>query len=357
MLKPVLPREHLTADTGPLEGVKLCYLASEYMSHWRVAQEYSNLIGNRYRVVADAKEADIVVLHIEPCCYDHIYTKLNFLKEKYVVGYCVWEASELPDVYKHSISYLQEIWTCSRYCFNLFSKYHPVVTYIPHVIERNLSCSNADRALIRRVISYKSDCVYYLVLTKMSDKRKNAEQLIKAFNRLTFKIPKARLVIKALPTDDLRLPLSSNAVFLGQHMADAELNALYELADIYVSLHHAEGWGLTLSDAMLFRKPVIATGYSGNLEFMNPSNSFLVDFTETSIQPQDSFNLFTSKMKWAYPKEEDVSRQLLLVYGELHSECVTQKVENAAEDIKCFSRPVIRRLLHERLSEIAQHQR
>ena len=39
--------------------------------------------------------------------------------------------------------------------------------------------------------------------------------------------------------------------------------------DCYVSLHRSEGLGLTMAEAMYFGKPVIATAYSGNLDFMN----------------------------------------------------------------------------------------
>ena len=50
------------------------------------------------------------------------------------------------------------------------------------------------------------------------------------------------------------------------------------LCDCYVSLHRSEGLGLTMAEAMALGKPVIATGYSGNLHFMTPENSYLVDF-------------------------------------------------------------------------------
>ena len=43
--------------------------------------------------------------------------------------------------------------------------------------------------------------------------------------------------------------------------------------DCYASLHRSEGFGITMAEAMLLGKPVIATGYSGNLDFMRPENS------------------------------------------------------------------------------------
>ena len=46
--------------------------------------------------------------------------------------------------------------------------------------------------------------------------------------------------------------------------------------DVYVSLHRSEGFGLTCAEAMALGVPVIASGYSGNLDFMNAENSLLV---------------------------------------------------------------------------------
>ena len=44
-------------------------------------------------------------------------------------------------------------------------------------------------------------------------------------------------------------------------------------ADCYVSLHRAEGFGYTLAEAMWIGKPVIATGYSGNVDYMSPTTA------------------------------------------------------------------------------------
>ena len=62
--------------------------------------------------------------------------------------------------------------------------------------------------------------------------------------------------------------------YLGQQAT----RALIELTDAYASLHRAEGFGLTMADAMAAGKPVIATGYSGNLDFMDPATAHLVPY-------------------------------------------------------------------------------
>jgi glycosyltransferase involved in cell wall biosynthesis len=53
-------------------------------------------------------------------------------------------------------------------------------------------------------------------------------------------------------------------------------DALVARADVVVSLHRSEGFGLTLAEAMLAGKPVIATNWSGNLDFMTPDTSALI---------------------------------------------------------------------------------
>ncbi len=61
------------------------------------------------------------------------------------------------------------------------------------------------------------------------------------------------------------------------------LNAL-RCCDAYVSLHRAEGFGLGLAECMAMGKPVIATGWSGNMEFMDADSAGLVDFTLVPVR-------------------------------------------------------------------------
>jgi glycosyltransferase involved in cell wall biosynthesis len=45
-----------------------------------------------------------------------------------------------------------------------------------------------------------------------------------------------------------------------------------------LSLHRGEGFGLVLAEAMLLGKPVVATGWSGNTDFMDATNAALVGY-------------------------------------------------------------------------------
>jgi glycosyltransferase involved in cell wall biosynthesis len=67
-----------------------------------------------------------------------------------------------------------------------------------------------------------------------------------------------------------------DVLLLDGPLEQARYHALVGAADAYVSLHRAEGLGLTMAEAMALGKPTIATAYSGNLEFMTEQNSYLV---------------------------------------------------------------------------------
>jgi glycosyltransferase involved in cell wall biosynthesis len=82
-------------------------------------------------------------------------------------------------------------------------------------------------------------------------------------------------------------------------MTRDEVYGLTSVCDCYVSLHRSEGFGLTIAEAMYFGKPAIATGYSGNLEFMNEDNSLLVKYSMTRLER--NFGPYKRGNFWADP--------------------------------------------------------
>jgi hypothetical protein len=72
-----------------------------------------------------------------------------------------------------------------------------------------------------------------------------------------------------------RLP---GAVFLSQPMSSLETRSLVNCCDCFASLHRAEGFGRGAGEAMFLGRLALATGWSGNLDYMNATNSLLVDY-------------------------------------------------------------------------------
>ena len=85
-----------------------------------------------------------------------------------------------------------------------------------------------------------------------------------------------------------------------------------DMCDCFISLHRSEGFGLPLAEAMLLGKPVIATNYSGNLSFMTPENSWLVDYELKEIT--GSGPIYTEGNRWADPSEEHAAKLMRFVF-------------------------------------------
>jgi glycosyltransferase involved in cell wall biosynthesis len=138
--------------------------------------------------------------------------------------------------------------------------------------------------------------------------RKNPLGLIRAF-RTAFKPSEpVDLVIKVSPQEQFYpewwRELRSAAAGAGVRLIDRSLSrgdlfALMNACDAYVSLHRSEGLGLTMAEAMLLGKPTIATGYSGNLDFMTPENSYLVDYERVAIA--EDVPPYPKGLVWAEP--------------------------------------------------------
>src|SRR5262249_39956832 len=122
--------------------------------------------------------------------------------------------------------------------------------------------------------------------------RKNPVGLISAFAEAFSARDDVRLVLKTThgeryPRERSELQAAVRAVpnvsVIEKSLPADHYPALYAACDASVSLHRAEGFGLTMAEAMALGKPVIATAYSGNLEFMRPEDSYLVPWSETTI--------------------------------------------------------------------------
>jgi glycosyltransferase involved in cell wall biosynthesis len=150
--------------------------------------------------------------------------------------------------------------------------------------------------------------------------RKNPIGLINAF-RATFSLHEnVQLIIKtsygyrnSVMLNRLRdAARGANVVIIDDVYSDDMTLSLINACDAYISLHRSEGLGLTMAEAMLLGKPVIATRYSGNLDFMDDDNSLLVDFTEIKVGKE--CQPYMAEASWADPIEAHASQLMRRVF-------------------------------------------
>ena len=98
-------------------------------------------------------------------------------------------------------------------------------------------------------------------------------------------------------------------------MPAADSHALTACADIVLSLHRSEGFGLVPAEAMLLGRPVVATAWSGNMDFMDDSSAALVGYHLTPAR--DPRGVFEAPgAMWAEPDIAEAAGHLTRLAGD-----------------------------------------
>lgn len=329
------------------------YTQTKRPSQSRIAAIYQNIIAGRYRMTADRNAANVVVVHHLPLHYDVSYEMNPTIRGKYVISCCISHAEEIPDSWKRGLSTVQEVWTCSWYCHTVLSRYHPKVIYVPYVAERDLDYSQDADQFVRRLIAYTPNRIYFLAVGSNEEPRKNIHGLAEAFNRVRESIPNAVLIIKGHPGDRPTWEHNHQILFLPMTLPRSYVTALYQLAHVYVSVHHCEAWGLSISDAVLCGKPVIATAYSGNMDYLSESTAFLLPYRIEHVSQTEVGVGIVAGMEWATPEGGSIEAAFVELYNNYGLDRVNNRAIAATESIKMFNREYVAGRIYERLEQIA----
>jgi glycosyltransferase involved in cell wall biosynthesis len=245
----------------------------------------------------------------------------EYFDGRYTVGNWAWETDRLPGWMGAASNLLDEIWTPSDYSRAAIERTvseRPVYTF-PHPI----LVPQMDPLFDRRSAGLPDGYVFLFVYDFLSTvERKNPLGLIEAFKTAFRPGEGPTLVLKSingslrvLEMERLRLTAEErpDIVFADRYLTRPELASLVNCSDCYVSLHRAEGFGLTIADAMALAKPCIATGYSGNLEFMSDSTSYLVPHTLAPVRSDTE--VYGGEGWWAEPDVGAAAELLRRVYS------------------------------------------
>jgi len=115
-------------------------------------------------------------------------------------------------------------------------------------------------------------------------------------------------------------------------------------------MHRSEGIGLTISDAMALGKPVIATGWSGNMDFMNTSNSYPVRYDLIKIK--EDIGPYAAGEMWAEPSTDHAAKLIRHVFGNRQE--ARERGQAARRDIEAnYSEECLAKAIETRLTVIA----
>jgi glycosyltransferase involved in cell wall biosynthesis len=285
----------------------------------------------------------------------------ELLAGRYSVGVWFWEVARFPASMHGSFELVEEVWVASEFTRAAIA----AETNLPvHVVPIPLEGPPVHSPAARTELRLPDAFLFYFSFDYNSvDARKNPIGLVEAFKRAFVNAEGPRLLVKSINGDarpDALERLRDAAAGRGDilimdgYLSPTEKDALMATCDCYVSLHRSEGLGLTLADAMALGKPVIATGYSGNLMFMSESNSYLVRYELTDIP--SGCDPYPPSVEWAAPDLDHAAELMRYVYE--NPEEAERRGARARKDL--LERHSLERtaeFLRERLPQIPQRER
>ncbi len=260
----------------------------------------------------------------------------GFFFDRYSIGLWWWEIDEFPEHFHKAFDHLDEVWVGSHFVADAISAVSPLP-----VVKVTMPVSMPEiEEFDRADLGLPEGFVFLFVFDYHSVfERKNPLALVEAFERAFPEGSGASLVLKSIngehyPQEHERLVGAArkhrDIHVVDRYVTAAEKNAMFAGCDCYVSLHRSEGFGNTLAEAMYLGKPVIATGYSGNMEFMTPQNSYPVDYTLRQVG--EGAGPYPASGEWAEPDVGHAASLMRRVFEDQQE--ATERGRRASKDLR-----------------------
>lgn len=301
-----------------------------------------------------AFEPDFHIVHYLP----HASIPLALHAERLIVA-TVWEADAIPRAWVKVLNRAREVWVPCEHNVAAFARaVEPPVFKWPHAVTTPgchgpgaavgcAPCANAAAASAavastaccdpsRLPALGDRDFVFYSIF--VWHERKHPLGMIEAFSRAFPPHTRhVRLVLKIRggpPRDRLAAllgPAAANIDIIDADWTDAQIEALSRRGQCYLSLHRGEGWGYPLFNAACRGTPVIATNYSGPVEYLSPRDHGLVAYRLIHVDRPDHAG-FDPAMRWADPDLDHAAQ--LMRYVHVHHDTALQRARGAAERLR-----------------------
>ena len=285
-------------------------------------------------------QPNINIVHLTPENYP-TFRQTNC----YNIACTVWETEQLPKEWTALCNSMDEVWVPSEWNKEIFinSGITKPVYVIPHIIKEQ----SLDNVIPLNVGTDDTTFIFYSIFQWIA--RKNPIALLQAYLTEFESHENVCLVLKTYRMNSsqeeqslikqdimsikkgLNLESYPQMRFFGGLFSEKQMLSLHKRGDCFVLPHKGEGFGIPIAEAMLFGKPVIATNYSANVEFMNTENSYLINSRRTPVAGM-IFGKYTGKMIWGDPDILHLRTLMRCVYN--HRNEAIEKGIKAKEFIK-----------------------
>lgn len=239
-----------------------------------------------------------------------------------------WELEKWPEKWIEWLSLFDEVWAPSEFVESALRPHltagirtiHPCVVLPPTSPkdrdELGIPCDKFLFLCIADSLSYadrKNPMAVVIAFKKAFSQHRDDVGLICKIANIDRSLPYWRAFERECSSDP-------RIVLIDRPMKYNEVLALYRATDCFVSLHRAEGFGLCCAEAMLCGRPVIATGYSGNLALTKPDTARLVNYRMVNVLEGQYPHHWGQQ--WAEPDMDDASKAMHEMAGDAEAALV-----------------------------------
>jgi glycosyltransferase involved in cell wall biosynthesis len=211
-----------------------------------------------------------------------------FFAGRYNIAAWHWELSRFPDAWLPALEGVDELWASSRFIQHTLAERARVpVIWMPHPVDVGVG-GGPDSP----VPGLPEDRYLFLTLFDFTSfvARKNPFGAVRAFLAAFPPGSSARVGVVIKANGASARPAEARAFLASHELRDPRIVVINDTLDrrsmidlmkachCFVSLHRSEGFGRGIAEALLLEKPVIVTGYSGNMDFTSPQNACIVDY-------------------------------------------------------------------------------
>ncbi|GAA5264547.1 hypothetical protein ACOSOMT5_P0971 [Acidiphilium sp. MT5] len=290
--------------------------------------EMSNSPRGDYGIVSrftssETKLYPITILHVNADQLPYVMPKLPLgIQSTLKIGVWAWETSDFPEKWCDRFGLLDEVWVATRFMADAVSRKSTIPVFtVPYVFGwKSVEC---DREWLQsKLVDIGSDEFIFLFQFDAFSVpfRKNPHAVIRAFIEAFRPDVPVRLLIKTLNgVDNATLISELEALGSGRRVTiwDAPLSnndrfKLLASVDCFVSLHRAEGFGMSIAEAMALKKPVLVTNWSGIADLLSTKVAALVDYTLKPLK-QD-YGPYEKGTLWAEVIIEDAAEKMRRIF-------------------------------------------
>lgn len=312
----------LSSASGLGASARLCIEALEQTRHSVSTCDVSNLFNSgdgvafRSSESTGASASDVSIYHLNPpmLLSGIVGSGLARYRRSFNIGYWAWELECLPREWISGLRYVDAVFVPSAFCRNAVQRYtEKPVFVVPHPV-RDVAEGKRHRSAVFRVLG--------IFNFGSSFERKNPTALIRAFRAAFADDDGAELVLKTsqghrYPNDRDRLASVAmgirNVRIIDEVWPDGRVLDLLGSADVYISLHRSEGFGLTIAEAIMREVPVVVTNWSGSTDFCPPEYAFTVDYELVPFADTHTDYSQISNAQWAEPSIAQAAMHLRTV--------------------------------------------